>query len=74
MKLFPMIQIVWIILKAKLDYLDVDKFKNVPVILKRLSDVVSIEVVKNTKFSKLNIKAHNLEKKNPDVSTLIQTK
>ena len=69
-----MIQIVWIILKTKVDCLDVDKFKNVPVILKKLSDVMSKEVVKNTKFNKLNIKAHNLEKKNPDVSTLTQTK
>ena len=45
-----MIQIVWIILKTKVDCLDVDKFKNVPVILKKLSDVMSKEVVKNTKF------------------------
>ena len=33
------------------DDLDVDKFKTVPVDLKRLSDVVDNQVFKNTKFN-----------------------
>ena len=49
-------------LKAKVDGLDVDKLKTVPV-----------KVVKNTKFSKLNMKVNNLENRIPDASTLIQT-
>ena len=39
-------------LKAKVDGLDVDKLKTVP---------VNLKVVKNTKFSKLNMKVNNLE-------------
>ena len=50
-----------------------NKLKNVPVTLKKLSDVVSNEVVKNTKFNKLNTKVDNLENKSPNVSTLPQT-
>ena len=60
-------------LKAKVDVLDIDKLKTVPVDLKKLSVVVSKEVVKYTKFNKLNTKENNLEKKIPDASTLIQT-
>ena len=60
-------------LKAKVDVLDIDKLKTVPVDLKKLSVVVSKEVVKHTKFNKLNTKESNLEKKIPDASTLIQT-
>ena len=41
--------------------------------LKKLSDVVSKEVVQNIKFNKLNTKVDNLEKKIPDVSAIIQT-
>ena len=54
--------------------LDVDKLKYVPVDLKKTSDVVSKEVVKNTKFNKLNKKLNNLEHKILDASTLIQKK
>ena len=39
--------------------------------LKKLSYVVSKEVVKNTKFSKLNMKVKSLEKKISDATTLI---
>ena len=39
--------------KGKVDGLDVGKLKTVPVDLKKLSDVVYNEVVKNTKFSTL---------------------
>ena len=58
-------------LKTKLDNLDVGKLKPVPVDLKKLSDVVPKEVVKNTKFNKLKIKVNSLEKKIPDATTLI---
>ena len=51
-------------LKAKVDGLDVDKLKSVP---------VNLKVVKNTKFSKLNMKVNNLENRISDASTLIQT-
>ena len=43
----------------------------VPVDLKKLSDVVDNEVVKNTKFSRLKTKVNNLEKKIPNATTLI---
>ena len=47
--------------KTKVDDLDVFKLKIVPIELKRLSDVVSKKVVKNTKFNKLNTKVNSLE-------------
>ena len=59
-------------LRTKVDDLDVHKLNTVPVDLKKLSDVVSKEVVKSTKFNKLNTKVNNLEKKIPDAPTLIQ--
>ena len=40
--------------------------------LKKLSDVVDNEVVKNTKFKTLKTKVNRLEKKIPDGATLIQ--
>ena len=40
-------------LKTKVHDLDLGKLKTVPVDLKKLSDVVDNEVVKNTKFSTL---------------------
>ena len=58
-------------LKIKVDDLDVGKLKTVPVDLKKLSDVVSHEVVKNTKFNTLKTKANSLEKKIPNATTLI---
>ena len=50
-------------LKAKVNDLDVGKLKTVPVDLKKLSDVVDNEVVKNTKFNILKTKVSNLERK-----------
>ena len=50
-------------LKAKVNDLDVGKLKTVPVDLKKLSDVVDNEVVKNTKFNILKTKVNNLERK-----------
>ena len=58
-------------LKAKVDDLDVGKLKTPPADVKKLSDVVENEVVKNTKFKTLKIKANNLEKKIHDTTTLI---
>ena len=58
-------------LKIKVDDLDVRKSKNVPIDLKKLSDVVDNEVVKNTKFNTPNTKVNNVENTIPDVTTLI---
>ena len=57
-----------------LNNLDVGKLKTFPVDLKRLSDVVDNEVVKNTKFNTRKKKADNLDKKIPDATTLIDIK
>ena len=54
-----------------LNDLDVGKVKTVPVDLKKLSDVVDNEVVKNTKFSTLKTIVNNLETKIPDAAILI---
>ena len=43
-------------LKTKVVNLDVGKLKTVPIDLKKLSDVVSKNVVKNTEFNTLNTK------------------
>ena len=51
-------------LEAKVNDLDIFKLKTVPVHLKKLSDVLDKEVVKNTKFNSLKTKVINLEKKN----------
>ena len=50
---------------------DVDKFKTVPIDLKKLSYAVDKKVVKNTKFNKLNTKVNNSEQKIPDATTLV---
>ena len=50
--------------KTKVDDLDVDKLKTLPVernnSLEEISYLVSIEVVKNTKFKKLNTRVNSL--------------
>ena len=58
-------------LKTKVDDLDVRKLKIVPVDLKKLSDLVANEVDKNRKFNTLKRKLNSLEKKIPDLTTLI---
>ena len=58
-------------LKRKVDGLDVAKLKTVPVDLKKLSDVVDNEVVKNTIFNTLKTNVNNLERKIADAITLI---
>ena len=45
--------------------------KTVPIDLKKFNGVVNKEVVKNTKFNKLNTKVNKLERKIPDTTTLI---
>ena len=50
--------------------LNFGKSKTVPVGLKKLSDIVDKEVVKNTKFNTLRTKVNNLEKKISDWTTL----
>ena len=52
------------------DDLDIGKLKTVPN-LKKLSDIVHNEVVKNTKFITRKTKVNNLEKPIPDAITLI---
>ena len=58
-------------LKTKVDDLDVRKLKFVPVDLKKLSDIVHNEVVKNIQFNTLMTKVNSLGKKIPDAPTLI---
>ena len=57
-------------LKTKVDELDVGKLKTVPIDLKKLSDAVDNDVVKNTKLDTLKT-VNSLEKKIPDATTLI---
>ena len=59
-------------LKTKVGDLDVGKLKTVPLDLKKLSDVVDNEFLKNTKLNTLKIKVNNLESKIPDTTTLPQ--
>ena len=58
-------------LKTSVDDLDVGKIKTAPADLKKLSDVVGNEVVKNTRFNTQKTKVSSLEKKIPDATTLI---
>ena len=58
-------------LKTKVDDLDVAKLKKFPVDLKKLSDVVDNEVLKNTKFNTLKTNVNSLGKKITDASTFI---
>ena len=51
--------------------IDVGKLKTVPIDLKKLSDVVANEVVKNTKLNPLKTKVNSLQKTIPNVTTLI---
>ena len=58
-------------LKTKVYELDVGKLKTVLVGLQTLSDVKDKQVVKNTKFNTLKTKVNKLDKKVPDLTTLI---
>ena len=57
-------------LKTKVDDLDGGILKTVPIDLKKLSNIVANEVVKNTKLNTLKTKVNSLEKKNPDATLL----
>ena len=48
--------------ETKVDNLDAGQLKTVPTDLKKLSDIVANEVVKNTKFNILKTKINSLEK------------
>ena len=60
-------------LEAKVDDLLVGKLKTVPIELNKLSDAASKEVVKNTKFNKLNTKVNKLKQKIFYANTSIHT-
>ena len=49
------------------------KLKTAHIDLKKLTDVVDNEVIKNTKFNTLKTKVNNFEKKIPDATTYINT-
>ena len=51
-------------LKTEIDDLDVAKLKTVLIDLKKLSDALDNQVVKNTKFDRLKTKINKLDKKN----------
>ena len=55
-------------LNTKVGKFDVADLKTIPI-----SDVMSKQIVSDTKFNTLNAKINSLEKKIPDASTLVQT-
>ena len=59
-------------IKTKVDDLNIDKLKAVPVVSKKkMSDVMRKKVVKKAVYNKLNTKANNLKNKIPDATTLV---
>ena len=58
-------------LKTKVDDLDIGKLKTAPKDLKKLSDVVNREVIKDTEFNKINMQLNKLDKNIDDATTLI---
>ena len=58
-------------LKTEVDDLDIGKLKTVPKDLKKLSDVVNREVIKDTEFNKINTQLNKLDKNIDDATTLI---
>ena len=58
-------------LKIKVDQLDFDKLKTVPVDFKNLGNIVIKEVVKKTVYNKVNTKVNNIENKILDATTSI---
>ena len=57
-------------LKPKADGLGVAKLKPILIDLKKLSDVVTKEIVKNARINTLKTNVNVLEKKIPDASTI----
>ena len=60
-------------LKVKVNDLNVDKLKTVPVELIKLSHVVDNEFVKNTKYNTSKTKVNNIETKIPDATQINKT-
>ena len=61
-------------LKTKVDDLDIGKSEVIPVNLKKVSEVVDNEVVRNTNISTPKTKINNLEKKKiPEENSLIDS-
>ena len=61
-------------LKTKVDDLDIGKSEVIPVNLKKVSEVVDNEVVRNTNISTPKAKINNLEKKKiPEENSLIDS-
>ena len=58
-------------LRIEVEDLDVDKLDTFPVDLEELGVVVSKEVVKNSKFNKLNSKVNNSDNSIPDATIWI---
>ena len=58
-------------LKTTVEDIDVCKLNIFPIYLKKLSDVVSKEIVKKAKLNTLNAKPNNLEKEILDATTLL---
>ena len=58
-------------LKIKENDIDVHKLKPVPTDLKKLSEVVNKENVKNTKFITMKKKVYKLDEKIPKATTLV---
>ena len=58
-------------LKAKVDKIDVDKLKTVPVDLSKLSNVGNNEVIKRTVYDKLVAKVNNIDISGLDLKTQI---
>ena len=58
-------------LYTKVNDLDIVNLKTVPVNLKKLSDVVDNEVVKNSKFNTQNTKVNGLEKKISNPTSIV---
>ena len=59
-------------LKLKADGFGIAKLKPLLIYLKKLSDVVTKEIVKNAKINTLKTNVNVLEKKIPDASTIFQ--
>ena len=51
-------------LKTKVDKIDADKLKTVPVDLAKLSNVVKNDIVKKTEYNSLKAKVHSIDTTN----------
>ena len=60
-----------VILKTKVDYLNVDKLKTFPAELSKLSNVVDSDIVKKTVYDKLFTKVNIIDTKIPSTGGLV---